>query len=321
MLGGLVARHLAEATGMDECVLYALVSETGRLTPFGSHPAERSLQTEAESLMERPMLGRVIQDRSRVVVDVADEQADATERARLGALGRRVMLLLPLVAHTEPVSVAELTSAQHRLIDERRLALTRTLAFEASMAIENGRLYHELRERSLHDPLTGLANRSLFFDRVGHAIARLGRHTGALAAVLYIDLDNFKTVNDTLGHARGDRLLALVAERLLTVVRAADTVARLSGDEFALLLEDLTTADGALIVAERAASLLAAPFDPTGQSVSVSASIGVALRAGGSTGADKLIQEADVAMYAAKRAGKGRVVRSAPVSLENGPVA
>lgn len=197
VLGDLVARHLAEATGMDECVLYALVAETGRLTPFGSHPAERSLQTEAESLMERPTLGRVLHDRSRVLVDVADEQADATERARLGALGRRVMLLLPLVAHTEPVGVAELTSAQPRAIDERRLALARTLAFEAAMAIENGRMYHELHERSLHDPLTGLANRSLFFDRVDHAIARLGRHTGALAAVLYIDLDDFKTVNDT----------------------------------------------------------------------------------------------------------------------------
>jgi diguanylate cyclase (GGDEF)-like protein len=199
--------------------------------------------------------------------------------------------------------------------------LARTLAFEAAMAIENGRLYHELRERSLHDQLTGLANRSLFFDRVGHAIARLGPQPGLFIAVLYVDVDNFKTANDTLGHARGDRLLALVAERLLTAVRAVDTVARLGGDQFAMLLEDLTSADRAMIVAERALSLLAKPFDLAGQSVSVSASIGLALRADGNTGADELIHEADAAMYEAKRAGKDRVHLWAPVSLKGGPVA
>ena len=322
VLGDLVARHLAEATDMDDCVIYAIAPETGRLTPFGSHPPERSLQTEAESLMERPTLGRVIHDRSRVVVDVSDPQADPAERARLGAVGRKVMLLFPLVAHSEPVGVAELTSTKARSIDERRLALARTLAFEAAMAIENGRLYHELRERSLHDPLTGLANRSLFFDRVTHAIARVARQPDALIAVLYIDLDSFKAVNDTLGHARGDRLLALVAERLLTAVRASDTVARLGVDEFALLLEDLASADAALVVADRTLSLLTKPFELHGHSVNVSASIGVALRAKGGFGAEALTHEADVAMYEAKRAGKGRVVRSAPVSFGvRGPVA
>jgi len=310
VLGDLVARHLAGATGLDDCVIYALSSDTGRLTPFGSYPPQRSLQTGAESLLERPVLGRVIHDRSRVVVDVDDEQADVAERARLGALGRKVMLLFPLVAHSEPVGVAELTSAQHRSIDERRLALARTLAFEAAMAIENGRLYHELKERALHDPLTGLANRSLFFDRVSHALARLERHAGASIAVLFIDLDDFKKVNDTLGHARGDRLLEIVAERLRTVVRAADTVARLGGDEFAVLLEGLATPDGAFLVAERAVRLLATPFDLAEERVDLSASIGVALRADGHSGADELIQEADAAMYEAKHMGKGRVVHS-----------
>jgi diguanylate cyclase (GGDEF)-like protein len=322
LLGDLVARHLAEATGMDDCVIYALASESSRLTPFGSHPAERSLQTESATVMERPTLRRVIQDRSRVVVDVSDQQADATERERLGALGRKVMLLFPLVAHSEPVGVAELTSARARSIDERRLALARTLAFEAAMAIENGRLYHELRERSLQDPLTGLANRSLFFDRVAHAIARVARQPDALVAVLYVDLDNFKNVNDSLGHARGDRVLVVVAERLLKAVRGSDTVARLGGDEFALLLEDLTSADVALVVAERALSLLKEPFDLAGQTVNLSASIGVALRAKGGFGAEALTNEADASMYEAKRAGKGRVALSAPVSLGvRGPVA
>ena len=279
------------------------------------------MATEPEALMERPMLQRVISERAHMTVDVVNEHADPAERAHLSRLGRTVMLLLPLVAHADPVGVAELTSTQYRTIDDRRLALARTLAFEAAMAIENGRLYHDLRERSLHDPLTGLANRSLFFDRVAHAISRLGRQPGNSIAVLYIDLDNFKNVNDTYGHARGDRLLALVAERLRTVVRAADSVGRLGGDEFALLLEDLTSTTGAVAVAERALSLLATPFDLAGESLNVSASIGVAQRADATMTADALIQEADEAMYEAKRNGKGRVVRSAPVSLRSGPVA
>jgi diguanylate cyclase (GGDEF)-like protein len=183
------------------------------------------------------------------------------------------------------------------------------------MAIENGRLYQELHQRSLHDPLTGLANRGLFFDRVSHAIARLGRRPGPFLAVLFIDLDNFKTVNDTLGHARGDRLLALVAERLLMTVREVDTVARLGGDEFAVLLEDLTSEDEAVLVGERAVNLMKAPFDLAGKSVNVSASIGVAVRADDSTGTDTLLAEADAAMYEAKRAGKGCVVRSRPAVL------
>ncbi len=321
LLGDLIARHLSEATGMDDCVIYARAADTSRLSPFGSHPAQRALETDAEALIRRPMLQRVIDERLHMTVDVVNEQADPAERAHLTALGRTVMLLFPLVAHSDPVGVAELTSAAYRTIDDRRLALARTLAFEAAMAIENGRLYHDLRERSLHDPLTGLANRSLFFDRVGHAIARLGRQPGNSIAVLFVDLDNFKNVNDTLGHARGDRLLALVAERLRTVVRAADSVGRLGGDEFALLLEDLTSATGAVVVAERALRLLTTPFDLAGESVNVSASIGIAQRADANFSADAIIQEADEAMYQAKHAGKGRVVRSAPVSLRSGPVA
>jgi diguanylate cyclase (GGDEF)-like protein len=222
--------------------------------------------------------------------------------------------LLPLVAHADPVGVAELTSTNERSVNERRLALARTLAFEAALAIENGRLYHELRERSLHDPLTSLANRSLFFDRVAHAIAGLARQPGPSIAVLFIDLDEFKSVNDTLGHAPGDQLLTLVGERLRTVVRATDTVARLGGDEFALLLADLSSADGARIVADRALNLLARPFVVGGQSVNVTASIGVALRADGAGVADELINEADAAMYEAKRAGKNRVVISKPAA-------
>ncbi|MEO8273765.1 MAG: GGDEF domain-containing protein [Chloroflexota bacterium] len=158
------------------------------------------------------------------------------------------------------------------------------------------------------DPLTGLANRTLFFDRAERALARLTRRKGAIFVVAFIDLDDFKDVNDTLGHARGDQLLMLVGERLRAAVRPSDTVARFGGDEFALLIEELESDDEAFAAAERITRSLEPPFELTGQSVSISASIGVSVRS--ATGADvgELVRQADAAMYAAKRTGKGRAV-------------
>ncbi len=319
LLGGLVARHLAEATGFDDCVIYALAHDTERLVPFGSHPVERSLETAPESIATRPMLARVANDQSPIVIDVSDERADPLERDRLRVLGRMAMLLLPLTAQERLVGIAELTSAGHHSIDVRRLALARTLTFEAAMAIENGRLYQELRDRSLHDPLTGLANRSLFYDRAEHALARLDRGEGGGVAVLFMDIDDFKTINDTLGHARGDRLLTILGERLRTVVRAADTVARLGGDEFAVLLEDVASVDAALAVAARTIDALAEPFDLGGQPTRTSVSIGVAFRSPQGARFDDLLQQADAAMYEAKAAGKGRTVLFAGGGIAQDP--
>ena len=311
VLGGLVARHLAEATGFDDCVIYALAADGERLAPFGSHPGERSLETAPESIALRPLLQRVARDQAPIAIAMSDEPADPSERDRLRVLGRTAMLLLPLVAQERSVGIAELTSVKPHAIDVRRLALARTLTFEAAMAIENGRLYQELRHRSLHDPLTGLANRSLFYDRADHAIARLARQDEAGLAVLFMDVDGFKAINDTLGHARGDRLLTLIAERLRTVSRAGDTVARLGGDEFALLLEGIASEDAALAAAARAIDAIGEPFDLAGQSARTSVSIGVAFGSAKDTTVEDLVQAADAAMYEAKAAGKGRAVLSA----------
>ena len=156
--------------------------------------------------------------------------------------------------------------------------------------------------------MTGLANRALFHDRVTHALARQERDGDAIA-VLFMDLDDFKTVNDSLGHAAGDEILRQIGVRLEGCLRTADTVARLGGDEFAVLLEDSVSDVEILDVASRIIEILGPPFSLEGREVFVRASVGIAVSAtDGRTdgGAEELLRDADVAMYSAKENGKSR---------------
>ena len=163
----------------------------------------------------------------------------------------------------------------------------------------------QLQHQAFHDPVTGLANRALFAERVRHAVARTRReHTGV--AVLFIDLDDFKTVNDSLGHAAGDQVLVEVAQRLATSVRVTDTAARFGGDEFAILLEDIGSVQEAAETAERVLDALARTLTVDHKELVVRASVGVSIVEGDAPAdADELIRNADAAMYIAKRDGKG----------------
>jgi diguanylate cyclase (GGDEF)-like protein len=204
-----------------------------------------------------------------------------------------------------------------RSFDQRDLNLFRSLAIQTSSTLENGHLeqsiarltelQEQLSHQAFHDSLTDLANRSLFSDRIDHALLRRSR-TGKPVAVLFIDLDDFKAVNDTLGHSAGDQLLIGVAERLRNALRRPDTAARLGGDEFAVLIEDIDAPAEAEAVAERIFAALVEPFAIAGQSVTVHASIGVAVSDDATDSASRLMRHADVAMYAAKSAGKHRHV-------------
>lgn len=162
-----------------------------------------------------------------------------------------------------------------------------------------------LAHQAFHDPLTGLANRALFLNRLEHVLVR-SRSNQSINAVLFLDLDRFKVVNDDHGHAVGDELLRAVADRLRECVRAGDTVSRLGGDEFTILLEDLEDVQDAVRVAEDIIRLVTDPFRIDGRDIFVTTSIGIAASAGGETRGEDLLQEADSAMYRAKAHGKAR---------------
>ena len=193
-----------------------------------------------------------------------------------------------------------------------QLRLAETFAHHAAVVLENDRLEQsvsdlsalkeQLHRQAYHDALTGLPNRALFSERVASA---LDREEDGVPAVLFLDLDDFKTINDSLGHHAGDELLVAVAARVRNAVRAGDLPARLGGDEFAVLARH-TVAGDAEDIADRLVSALEAPFTIAGREMSVHASVGIAFGTPGATTADELLRNADVAMYSAKHGGKRR---------------
>ncbi len=244
-------------------------------------------------------------------------EADSTDPDRLRFLsmqGIRDGMVAVLRGETRPIGLMVVGNrlGEVSTFDGEDLRLFEMLAAHTGSTLENGRLehslrslrelQHQLRHQALHDPLTGMANRALFQTKVGEALAAGRDRVG----VLFIDLDDFKTVNDSLGHVVGDELLRAVAGRVTDCIRPGDLAARLGGDEFAVLV--LGEADGraATTVASRIVDRLREPFRVMGAEVVVRASIGIATGGTEELGADEMLRDADEAMYMAKGLGKGR---------------
>ena len=308
-VGHRLARHIALISHADDCVLSTWDREGDRVVTFGGHPIERGRDIDpAYDLNEFPATRRVLETHEPYIVDVDDPGADAAEVGYLRSIGHRTLAMLPMVVRGESIGIVELTSARAKAFSERDVELATMLVREASVTFDNVRLHDELRQLAYIDPLTGLANRSRLQDRIDHALERLRGRSPNHVAVLFIDLDHFKHLNDRFGHAKGDRVLRIIAERIRSIVRPGDTAGRLGGDEFAVLLEDVETAEVAASVSQRLLDGLSLPVELDDAAPIIGASIGYALSGPDSSTSEDLLRNADIAMYAAKAAGRGQFV-------------
>jgi diguanylate cyclase (GGDEF)-like protein len=230
--------------------------------------------------------------------------------ARILDAGMRAMIAVPLLGRGRAWGTLDLYRSRPGAWTDVDVESARLLADIAVAYLVMARdrddaraARREVEHRSLHDSLTGIPNRVLLYDRIEHAIASADRH-GTVVGIAFVDLDRFKRVNDTFGHAVGDEVLVEVARRLASVIRTVDTPARLAGDEFVVLLADLPAeadARGRVVaeVCERLRRVLAEPITAAGASVALTASVGVVVPAAPAS-AEELVHQADVAMYAAK---------------------
>jgi diguanylate cyclase (GGDEF)-like protein len=308
LVGRIIARHIATSAGATDCALSTWDRDENRLVTYAYFPPERqAILEETYDLASFPATRRVLMEGETYRVDVDDAASDPSEVAYLRKIGQRSMVIMPLVVRGESIGTVELTSDRSGTFTERGIQLAQLLAREAAVSLENARLYDQIHHQAFRDALTGLANRILFHDRVTHVLDRLRGRSPQRAAVLFLDVDHFKLLNDRFGHSRGDEVLQAIAERVRSAIRPGDTAARLGGDEFAILLEEVDGLETAMTVAERLLQGFLAPIDLGESSPRVGASIGIALSGAGSDSADDLLRNADIAMYAAKAAGRGRI--------------
>jgi diguanylate cyclase (GGDEF)-like protein len=312
-------RAMQSAPGLESAVRELLVAARSMLAAehaeilfLPSTAGEPALRSSIGPTVERLLETTTLSDQEALAVEAASDDADAILLPRgrprhpldgfLEERGLPDAMLTALRAEARVVGVLLVGRRAGDVStfnpDDRKLF--ETFASHAGVLLENDRVKEQLRYQAYHDALTGLPNRLLFADEVRQALAR-GRAREA-PAVLFLDLDDFKTINDSLGHGAGDELLVAVADRLRSHVRPRDVVARLGGDEFAVLLER-TEIGAAERAAERLVRALRSPFVLSGHEMSIHASIGVAGHYGAGT-ADELLRNADVAMYSAKDNGK-----------------
>ncbi len=272
----------------------------------GSAMKFEKLQSE---LGEGPCIGAFISDRAVVVSDLRTDDRYRTFAPKAAATGLAAVFTFPLRQGAKRLGALDLYSDTPGRLSAEEMSTAQTLADVTSAYLVNAQGRADLEdssarshERSVHDALTGLPNRILLLERIEHAIVRSGR-SRKVVAVLFIDLDDFKKINDAYGHQVGDELLMAVSERIAVALRPADTLSRLSGDEFVVLCEELDEVVQVEIIASRIVEVLARPFSLSVAEVSISASVGIAFAGQTNHDPEQLLHAADVAMYQIKRSG------------------
>jgi predicted signal transduction protein with EAL and GGDEF domain len=342
-----IAAAANEAASVDEAMRHALtavcqyaawplghlllVREPGSGTPLEStgvwHDESKGRFDALRALSESPAFeqgvglpGIVLDTATAAWVNAGSPDAASFPRLPLAiSLGFRSLFGFPVLIGTEVVAVLEFFSIEMQAPDASMLRLMAQVGTQLGRVIERRRAQERLLHDALHDPLTQLGNRKLFLDRLQHFLQRSQRVPHYQFAVLFVDLDRFKAVNDGLGHHAGDKVIVDTARRLSAALRLTDlvardadagpvddVVARLGGDEFTILLDHIANAQAPIRVAERLLKVMSAPFDLDHQQVFISASIGIALSSSGYADVQDMLRDADIAMYHAKQNGRDR---------------
>ena len=302
-LGRESGRILTAVLGVDYGGVMKLLPDRDRMTLVAAEGLPAELIGQEVLAGPSSQVGMALATGKPVAVNDwnAETRLEQSEFQRSQGMQSAVIVLIK--GEGDPYGVIGAGSRSRREFTQEDMNFMQAIANVLANAIERRRAEEQTRHEALHDPLTGLPNRNLFLDRLEHALSVAARRDISIA-VLFLDLDQFKLVNDSLGHAAGDELLATVAPRIEEALRPGDTVARFGGDEFAVLAEDVGNERGATRIAERIAENLARPFILRDREHFVSASAGIAI-GGGSEAPEALIRDADSALYRAKERGRG----------------
>jgi diguanylate cyclase (GGDEF)-like protein len=297
---------VSETLGIDlVTVLELQLDDTTMLMRAGAGWEPGVIGNTSVPFNEASQAAMAIRAEAPVVVDDYSSEMRFEGAEILRRQGVLSGITVPIRGRELPFGVLAAHAKSQRAFSADDVNFLQSVANVLAAAIERRRSEAETRHLALHDPLTGLPNRALFRDRLQHALARSRRREGTLA-VLFLDVDNFKVVNDSLGHEAGDELLTALAPRLAEAVRSGDTVARFGGDEFVLLCEEVADEQEATEIAQRVKECFARPLQIAGGEHYVTASIGVALPSAGHDGPESLLRDADAAMYQAKERGRAR---------------